>query len=74
MLTISLSKAQERRLSTLAQALGRTKAALAQEAVLGFIEGREDAIIAGEAYLEFKASGEKAIPLAEIGRRPDPAK
>lgn len=64
MLAIRLPEAVERRLSSLAAETGRTKTALAREAILEYIDDLEDLYLA-EARARL---GRKTIPLAEIER------
>jgi RHH-type rel operon transcriptional repressor/antitoxin RelB len=69
MLALRLPAEIETRLEELAKATGRTKTYYAREAILAHLEDLEDAYLAEIEYLRFKASGEKGIPLEEIGRR-----
>jgi RHH-type rel operon transcriptional repressor/antitoxin RelB len=66
MLALRLPAELEARLEALAKATGRTKAFYAREAILTHLEDLEDLYLAEKAYLDFKASGKKAIPLAEL--------
>jgi RHH-type rel operon transcriptional repressor/antitoxin RelB len=64
MLAIRLPEAIEQRLSALAAETGRTKTALAREAIVEFIEDLEDYYLA-----EARARrNRKTIPLAEVER------
>lgn len=63
--TIRLPESIEMRLNALATTTGRTKAALAREAILEFIGGLEDFYLA-EAR---RRKNRKTIPLAEIERQ-----
>lgn len=54
------------RLETLSLKTGRTKSFYIKEAVLNQLEDIEDYYIAEQRLAEFRASGEKAIPLAEV--------
>ena len=65
MLAIRLPEAIEERLNTLASETGRTKTALAREAILEYIDDLEDYYLA-----EARARrNRKAIPLAEVERK-----
>ena len=64
MLTIRLPDSIEQRLAALASGTGRTKTALAREAILEYINDLEDYHLA-----EARARrGRKTIPLAEVAR------
>ena len=64
MLTIRLPDSIEQRLAALASETGRTKTALAREAILEYINDLEDSHLA-----EARARrGRKTIPLAEVER------
>jgi RHH-type rel operon transcriptional repressor/antitoxin RelB len=65
MLAIRLPESIELRLNALAKTTGRTKTALAREAILEFIGDLEDFYLA-EARFQKKR---KTIPLAEIERQ-----
>jgi RHH-type rel operon transcriptional repressor/antitoxin RelB len=65
MLTVQLPKPIELRLNALAKTTGRTKAALAREAILELIGDLEDFYLA-EAR---RRKNRKTIPLAEIERQ-----
>ena len=64
MLAIRLPEEIERRLSALANETGRTKTALAREAILEFIDDLEDYYLA-EARAR---KNRKTIPLADVER------
>jgi RHH-type rel operon transcriptional repressor/antitoxin RelB len=66
MLALRLPADLEARLDALAKATGRTKAFYVREAILTHLEDLEDSYLAEKAYLEFKASGEKAVMLADL--------
>ena len=64
MLAIRLPDAIEKRLASLAAATGRTKTALAREAILEYIDDLEDLYLA-----ESRARlNRKTIPLSEVER------
>ena len=65
MLAIRLPEAIEERLNTLASETGRTKTALAREAILEYIDDLEDYYLA-EARARLNR---KTIPLAEVERK-----
>ena len=65
MLAIRLPDTIEERLNTLAAETGRTKTALAREAIVEFIEDLEDYYLA-EARARLNR---KTIPLAEVERK-----
>ena len=65
MLAIRLPDAIERRLNSLAQETGRTKTALAREAIAEYIDDLEDYYLA-EARAR---KNRKTIPLAEVERK-----
>jgi RHH-type transcriptional regulator, rel operon repressor / antitoxin RelB len=66
MLAIRLPPEIDAELVALVKRTGRTKTSHAREAILRYLEDMEDA----EKRLdEFYASGEKAIPLAEVLKR-----
>ncbi len=65
MLSIRLPEPVELRLNALAKTTGRTKTALAREAILEFIDDLEDFYLA-EAR---RRKNRKTIPLAEIERQ-----
>lgn len=69
MLAIELSKEAEARLAAMAEEAGLAIGDCAAVAVLAWMEYREDVAMAKEAYLGFKASGAKAVPMAEVERR-----
>ena len=64
MLAIRLPEAIETRLASLASETGRTKTALAREAILEYIDDLEDLYLA-EARARL---GRKTIPLSEVER------
>jgi RHH-type rel operon transcriptional repressor/antitoxin RelB len=64
MLAIRLPDAVEKRLSSLAAETGRTKSALAREAIVEYIDDLEDLYLA-EARAR---QNRKTIPLAEVER------
>lgn len=65
MLAIRLPDSIEERLNTLASETGRTKTALAREAIVEFIDDLEDYYLA-EARARLNR---KTIPLAEVERK-----
>ena len=65
MLAIRLPDAIEQRLNSLAQETGRTKTALAREAIAEYIDDLEDYYLA-EARAR---KNRKTIPLAEVERK-----
>jgi RHH-type rel operon transcriptional repressor/antitoxin RelB len=65
MLAIRLPDTIEQRLNTLAAETGRTKTALAREAIVEFIDDLEDYYLA-EARARLNR---KSIPLAEVERK-----
>ena len=65
MLAIRLSDSIEERLNTLAAETGRTKTALAREAIVEYIDDLEDYYLA-EARARLNR---KTIPLAEVERK-----
>ena len=64
MLAIRLPEAIEERLATLARETGRTKTALAREAILEYVDDLEDYYLA-EARAR---KNRRAIPLADVER------
>ncbi len=65
MLAIRLPEAVEKRLNNLAQETGRTKTALAREAIAEYIDDLEDYYLA-----EARARrNRKTIPLAEVDKK-----
>jgi len=65
MLAIRLPDAMEQRLNSLAQETGRTKTALAREAIAEYIDDLEDFYLA-EARAR---KNRKTIPLAEVEKK-----
>ena len=68
MLAIRLPDSIEKRLSALAAESGRSKTALAREAILEYIDDLEDFYLA-EARAQ---QNHKTIPLADVGRELGP--
>jgi RHH-type rel operon transcriptional repressor/antitoxin RelB len=64
MLAIRLPDAVEKRLSSLAAETGRTKSALAREAIVEYIDDLEDLYLAESRARQNR----KTIPLAEVER------
>lgn len=71
MLTIRLPDEMENRLNVLAEATNRPKSFYVREALERSLEDIEDVYLAESALERFRASGESAIPLAELERRLD---
>jgi RHH-type transcriptional regulator, rel operon repressor / antitoxin RelB len=69
MVTIRLSSEIETELASAAARTGQSKTAITRQAILNYLEDMEDADIAEKALDEFYASGEKAVPLAEVKKR-----
>ncbi|BAH77765.1 hypothetical protein DMR_42740 [Solidesulfovibrio magneticus RS-1] len=69
MLTVRLPEALEARLNTLAEATKRPKSFYVREALERSLEDMEDVYLAEAALERFRASGEPAVPLAELERR-----
>lgn len=69
MLTVRLPEEIETRLNILANVTNRPKSFYVREALNRSLEDIEDTYLAEAALEKFRASGEKAVPLAELERR-----